>query len=686
MNPPKRRPIPASGPLDTAAGSPLGEPQGAAAGTSPKGPLDGPPSAADSALLPIARRLAPAGREDSFPLRWRRPGRDMRRLPMVGWFDPGQLIHTGFRALISAIVGEQSDRRIVQALAARDVEIYDYSVVRDDAGTASPRDELWIDYLADTGDGFNPTYAAAYLLAQPSLTLGAPDASEYRLPRADVLVLGGDQVYPAPSREAYQQRLVEPFEAASAGQPGDAPADVFAVPGNHDWYDGLSAFLRLFCSDLGGRRFGGWRTRQTRSYFALKLPGRWWLIGADSQLHGDLDVPQIEYFEAIANRYMNRGDRVVVCLSTPVWVHAHKYRSLGEVLDETDLIYLRERVFAPCGVELKVYLSGDLHHYRRHEEIDPDDPGAPIQKITAGGGGAFLHPTHDEDTTVIEETAGAAVPGARVRRFGLRAAYPSVRRSWWLSFGNLAFGWTNPKFGIVPALLYFVTAWLVASAIDFQRPAGPLEALLLTASAFAQEPGLTLWVGAVIAAFVSFNKTRSVPYRWIGGLAHAGVHWACIFHIGWGAIALVQWLIPGAVHFQPLAAGALIFLAGWVVGSIVMGLYLLVSLNVFGRHSEEAFSSLRIQDFKNFLRIHVAGDGTLTLHPVGVRRVPRRWREAAATSASAPSALVPDGPLETALIETPIVVRPPQGRTGPAPDDPAGMARSMSLPFGILGR
>ena len=35
-----------------------------------------------------------------------------------------------------------------------------------------------------------------------------------------------------------------------------------------------------------------------------------------------------------------------------------------------------------------------------------------------------------------------------------------------------------------------------------------------------------------------------------------------------------------------------------------MGVYLLISLNVFGRHSEEAFSGLRIEDYKHFLRMH----------------------------------------------------------------------------------
>jgi hypothetical protein len=120
-----------------------------------------------------------------------------------------------------------------------------------------------------------------------------------------------------------------------------------------------------------------------------------------------------------------------------------------------------------------------------------------------------------------------------------------------------------------------------------------------------------------------------------------------------------------------MTAGALVFAGGWVVGSAVMGLYLLVSLNLFGRHSEEAFSALAIQDFKNFLRIHVAADGTLTIYPVRIDRVPRRWRERDASQAGNPSRLVPDEPLAPALIETPIVLRP-----GAASDDRLGAAAS----------
>ena len=50
---------------------------------------------------------------------------------------------------------------------------------------------LWLDYTADTGDGFDATATVAWLLAADHLT---PDAtSDDALPRGRVLVLGGDK-------------------------------------------------------------------------------------------------------------------------------------------------------------------------------------------------------------------------------------------------------------------------------------------------------------------------------------------------------------------------------------------------------------------------------------------------------------------------------------------------------------
>ncbi|HEX5633985.1 MAG TPA: metallophosphoesterase, partial [Gemmatimonadales bacterium] len=260
-----------------------------------------PPGAPEEErALPLARRIVRARGAASLFFRRRATS---QRLPMVGWYDPGQLLDTGLKTLFSMIVGERSDRRIIQALAARQPDVYDYThhYVEGDAEPSPapdrPREELWLDYVADTGDGWNSTYAVAWALAQPTLAL--PDGSA--LPRADVLVFGGDQVYPAASREEYNRRLVVPFDTALGDAAVAESPHVFAIPGNHDWYDGLVSFTRLFCQK---RRIGAWKTLQRGSYFAFRLPHGLWLFAVDIQLEADIDLAQLAFFCEIVEKQM----------------------------------------------------------------------------------------------------------------------------------------------------------------------------------------------------------------------------------------------------------------------------------------------------------------------------------------------------------------------------------------------
>lgn len=622
-----------------------------------KEPSSGPDAPPTDAAIPIARRIVAS--ERFFPLWLRgRAGPDVR-LPMVGWYDPGLLFSTAVKSLLSLVIGEQSDRRIVQALASQLQEHYDYSIhyadgargPQPDAGR--PRTELWLDVISDTGDGWNSTYAVAYAAAQPALRVH-DGSTVHDLPRGNVLVFGGDEVYPTPTRAAYQRRLVSPYTAAFGDDDPPERPHLYAVPGNHDWYDGLSAFTRLFCSDIGGRRFAGWWTRQRRSYFVLKLPHGWWLVASDGQLQSDLDVPQMEYFREIASKHMQDGDKVILCLSQPVWVYAQKYRNMGLVFDETDLIYLREEVFAKRGIDVRVYLTGDLHHYRRHEETrESAQGGEPVQKITAGGGGAFLHPTHEEDVTVLTEEA--ALDDVRPRTFEVRATYPTTSESARLAWGNLLFPFKNPRFGVVPATIYLMTAWLVGAAASGATPTNPWRALRITVDAFSTHPGLALWCGTIVLGFLAFTDTHSKLYRVLGGLTHSAAHFTAMFYIGWGALDVATRGLGTTGVARAALAGAGTFAGGWFAGAFIMGVYLLVSVNVFGRHSEEAFSGLRIQDYKHFLRLHVGADGALTIWPLKIGRVPRRWRDRRPEDPT-PSRVVPEDPLRVELIEPPIRV------------------------------
>ena len=70
---------------------------------------------------------------------------------------------------------------------------------------------MWIDFVADLGDSWDATYATAMLIAKDRLKVRGHDEP---LPQASVLVLGGDLVYPRPSRNAYASRLRSAFMAA----------------------------------------------------------------------------------------------------------------------------------------------------------------------------------------------------------------------------------------------------------------------------------------------------------------------------------------------------------------------------------------------------------------------------------------------------------------------------------------
>jgi hypothetical protein len=525
---------------------------------------------------------------------------------MVGWYRPIQIARTGLSTLISTLFGRNADERVIEALKAAPLPYFDYA--EDDAG--EPRAELWLDYVADAGDGFDSTYAVASAVAASTLKLADPadpHGPGHHTERGRILVFGGDTVYPVASRAQYEQRLVMPYEHALPRSGAPHP-DVYAIPGNHDWYDSLVAFSRRFCSQ---RWFAGWRTQQRVSYFALRLPQRWWLIGTDVQLDSDIDADQVAYFKAVADK-LGPDDRLILCNAEPHWIYQKKYGTAQPALSDSNLRFLEDRVF---NREISVTLAGDLHHYRHHHD------GHDHHKIVAGGGGAFLHPTHDADVDVL--------PGAAPQRpFRLACSYPKPADSRALTKRNLLFPWLSPQLGVLTGLLYLLTCRAFAAPVSGLGLGELGQATYLVVCEALRGPTTLLWLVILIGGVILFTDTHSKPYRYLGGGCHALAHLICVFFVAWGAAWLVaRWQLAEAPTL--LASGALVFAGGWLVGSLVLGAYLYVSLNLFGRHDNEAFSSLAIPDWKNFLRLHIAADGALRIYPIGIDRVPRRWRRAA---------------------------------------------------------
>ncbi|MEV1143992.1 metallophosphoesterase [Micromonospora sp. NPDC049799] len=541
----------------------------------------------------------------------------------VPWLAPFLLISTGIRTLLAMLFGAYLDKRELQN--ALDAKI---------GKQIGPDGGLWLDYVADLGDGFNATYSVAYLLAQPEL-----EVDGHRLPRAQTLVMGGDQVYPSAAYEAYEDRCKGPYQAALPVTPAARPT-LFAVPGNHDWYDGLTAFLRLFVRSRD-RHFGGWGTGQSRSYFAVELPAGWWLLGLDDQSGSYLDDPQLTYFDTVAER-LGPQSRVILAVPAPTWVKAVDHPTAYDSID-----YFIRTIVAPTGAQVRLLVSGDLHHYARYA-------GPDRQLVTCGGGGAYLYPTHKLPKRIEVPPRDTLARRASVSHpYDLAGRYPDAERSrryGWGIFGRLPL--RNPGFttllGTVHTLLMLAMAGVAThrEGTDQRLFSVPLVAMLL----------VTLLGAAVFAKPPSAGGKRHVRH-WILGVAHGTAH------LGLAALGTGAWLsLPFYDWPWPLPVVAAAVLYGPVIGLVasqVVAAYLLVA-GAFGVNVNELFAGQGIEDAKAFLRMRIDPDGTLTLYPIAVDRVSRNWQVNPDQSPTS-SWLTPKTPLLPRLAE------PPVRLTGPTP-------------------
>jgi hypothetical protein len=538
----------------------------------------------------------------------------------VAWLSPVQLAGTGLRVALAGIQGSYLDKRELQAAFP--------DQVHREVGAGG---DTWLDFVADLGDGFDATYSVAYLMAQDSLTVG-----DRELPRGQALVLGGDEVYPTPSPERYQDRLIGPYRAAMPLPPaggGEAP-NLYALPGNHDWYDGLTAFLRIF---TGSRRteIGGRRLPQGRSYFAIELPGDWWLLAVDDEASSYIDDPQIAYFTRVASSF-GPQTKVIVASASPTWVQAADKPTLYASLD-----YFVRTVVDPTGARVRLMVSGDWHHYARYSTDDRE-------LITCGGGGAYLYPTHQLPETI--EVPPPALPSASARRgYDLVARFPGKRLSQAYAASIFArLPKHNPSFiGMVGAV--HTALLLAASGVIHSGFGSPLQK-------FALVP-LFILAATVVAGTYAFAHLSDSVYgrttRRVVGLLHGAAHLAlaALGTWAWWELPLHAWRWPWSLVATLVVYGVV---SGFAATELV-AVYLLLAARV-GVNLNELFSAQGIIDSKSFLRLHFAADGTLTVYALGVRRSARRWQPAAHGEAHHPW-LNPVGRLKAHLIEDPIILK-----------------------------
>ncbi|KAJ8762281.1 hypothetical protein K2173_007438 [Erythroxylum novogranatense] len=637
-------------------------------------------------------------------------------LDMVPWYSgtSADLFKTVFDLLVSVTVFVgRFDMRMMQAAmnkvqdGAQGDTLYDHF---------SEKEDIWFDFMADTGDGGNPSYTVARLLAQPSLRITRGD-SVLSLPRGNFLLIGGDLAYPNPSAFTYEKRLFRPFEYALQPPPWYKPEHIaadkpelpcgvselkqydgpqcFVIPGNHDWFDGLHTFMRYICHKSW---LGGWLIPQKKSYFALQLPKRWWVFGLDLALHNDIDVYQFKFFAELIKQKVGENDSVIIVTHEPNWLHDWYWNDVsGKNVSHLICDYLRGR----C----KLRVAGDLHHYMRHSYVPSGGPVHVQHLLVNGCGGAFLHPTHVFSN--FKRFHGTT--------YETKAAYPSLEDSSRIALGNiLKFRKKNWQFDFIGGIIYFVLSFSLfpQCKLDhiFQADSfsGHLRSffgtvwnsfLYVLGQSYVSLLGALVLLGVAITFVPSKISRRK---RAIIGILHVFSHLSaalilmlllevgvetCIRHkllATSGYHTLYQWyrtvesehfpdptglrsriekwtfgLYPACIKYLMSAfdvpevmavtrnnickkglaslsrGGAIIYYASvflyyWVfstpVVSLIFGSYLYIGINWLHLHFDEAFSSLRIANYKAFTRFHINKDGDLEVFTLAVDKVPKTWK------------------------------------------------------------
>jgi hypothetical protein len=219
------------------------------------------------------------------------------------------------------------------------------------------------------------------------------------------LIVSSDVIYPDGKMIDYESKFYLPFKGFEK--------PVYAIPGNHDWFDANEGFNANFLEpdsaviSLRARLYEDLRTdmisndpkfqaltdeakrlreyygirngKQRGPFFEMHTPG-FSLIALDTGILRRIDAKQMAWFEQALIR---AGDNYkLVVLGHPFYV-AGRYVALNEEFRQVHDLMRRYRVNASMAGD-----THDLEHYR--ETYDLGDGSREMFHFVNGGGGAYL--------------------------------------------------------------------------------------------------------------------------------------------------------------------------------------------------------------------------------------------------------------------------------------------------------
>ncbi|HEX7245541.1 MAG TPA: metallophosphoesterase [Solirubrobacterales bacterium] len=295
---------------------------------------------------------------------------------------------------------------------------------RDDFVISRPSDAAERSFLlvGDTGEQDASQYAVAPYL-------NAIGGSQ---PAAEFLVIVSDVIYPAGDINEYVNGFYIPYR--------EFEKPIYALPGNHDWYDGLDGFMYHFCGadPLPSESFRGTDTRpatrlatqlwrrsappererlsrwrdtrhwardetkavQPAPYFAIDL-GDLLLVSIDTGVTGAIDDEQGRWLLRISERPQQK----ILLTGKPIYVdgayhpgriewkpskvEAAEWKKEPPPFETVDDIVRYERFGYVAAI------GGDVHNYQRYPiQMKEQERKEPLYYLVSGGGGAYLSTTH----------------------------------------------------------------------------------------------------------------------------------------------------------------------------------------------------------------------------------------------------------------------------------------------------
>lgn len=379
----------------------------------------------------------------------------------VNWFDFLKLKDTFMNVIDSEKMLGMIDKREVENAYAKDSKF-----------CYIDKEELWLDFMADTGDGFNSTTSVFYAITREELLLKDKVGIDTRLKRGDILTIGGDLVYPDASEIQYINRFKGPlrfvFPNTNTLDEKKSHPHLYAIPGNHDWYDGLSAFTRMMCQQ---KKIGGYKTNQNRSYFSLELRENLLFFGIDNQLKGDLDIPQIEYFKNIVKDkiILNKRLHIILNVAEPSW-YEYWLRDTGRRPQRFDSVnyFMKELKKEYENIKFDIIVTGDIHHYAHYENNSNKNEEDVDHLITSGGGGAFKHVTSFLDRKEYIDLPNINNDTSNNYKLDKDSKYPSSKFSEKHILKNLLFPFANREFTFYMMILVAVNTFVFYLFTNFQ--------------------------------------------------------------------------------------------------------------------------------------------------------------------------------------------------------------------------